>query len=266
MPKFACMELMWGGVEGAKLEPFLAEIAGLGFDGVALRGATLAPFFKDPAAFRTLLQRHHLALAASYLPVDRAAEWLAPLCEFLPQVGCSALIAHGGQASTDPERRAFAAKLDAYGARAAQFAVQLSYHHHSNSPFETLEQTELLLHVTDPKHVALFLDTGHATQDFAGHPAPTRARLLLERFPHRPRFVEFKAWTPDHGLASELGQGPLDLDAVVDWLVHAGHTRDTDWITLEQNAPTPDQTPAACAARSLAVAKASFARHAMAAR
>ena len=258
MIRFSCMELMWGGVAGAKLKPWLAEIAALGFDGAALRWATLQPYLHNSAVLAGLLKQHRLELAAAYLPIDQAGEQLQPLCELLRAVGCGSVVVHGGRAATDVARIEWAKRIDAMGAQATRLGVMLSYHHHSDSLFETLEQTELLLANSDPRHVGLFLDTGHATQDFQGHPVEHRARLLLERHATRARFVEFKAWTPERGLSSELGEGPLDLDGVVDWLVQANHT---GWITLEQNAPTPDSTPGACAARSLAFAKKSFQRY-----
>ncbi|MGH7142956.1 MAG: sugar phosphate isomerase/epimerase family protein [Planctomycetota bacterium] len=256
MIRFACMELMWGGVEGAKLDPFLAAIAAQGFDGGALRFATLQPLLADPAAFRARLDRHRLALAAAYLPLGEIAA-LDRCCDFLRSVGCEDLVLHGTPArDSGADPRALAREFDGFGARAAGHGVRLSFHHHAGTLFETLEEYAVLLEAADPAHLALFLDTGHATQDFAGHPVAERARLLLERFPTRPRMVEFKAWTPEHGLSSTLGSGPLDLAGVAAWLTAAGHR---GWITLEQNAPTPGATPVECAARSLAAARLSFA-------
>ncbi|MCZ7646467.1 MAG: TIM barrel protein [Planctomycetota bacterium] len=260
MLRFACMELMWGGVEGAKFPLWLDEVTVAGFEGIAVRAGTLQPFLDAPETLRGMLRERGLGLAGAYLRFDEAEAKLDTLCGLLRRLDCGDAILHGGRAASERDRLEAAIRIDALGARAASLGVRLSYHHHSESLFETLEETELLLARTDPRHVGLFLDTGHATQDFRGHPVAERAALLLRRHPARGRFVEFKAWTPERGLASELGAGPLDLDAVAAELVRLGHA---GWITLEQNAPTPGATPRACAARSLKAARACFERIAL---
>ncbi len=254
MPRFACMELMWGGVEGAKFEPWLREVRACGFEGVALRAATL----RGTDGARALLAKHNLKLAAAYLPLHDADAHLETLARALAELDCADVVLHGGARGGETERAAAAKRIEELGARAAKRGLRASYHHHSGTPFETLEEAEALLRGADPEHLAGFCDTGHATQDFAGHPAERRALLFLERNWARMRVLEFKGWTPERGLNSELGEGPCDLAALSRFLCER---RYASWIVLEQNAPAPGRLPRESAARSLAVARALFRVH-----
>lgn len=259
MVRFACMEIMWGGVEGPKFEPWLREVHGLGFEGVAVRAATLRSCGLDGAALQALFQRHGLDLAGVYLPLQDAGEHLETTCRWMQILGCPDLILHGGARGSEAGRAAAIRRIAGLGARAAALGIHASYHHHSGTPFETMEEAEALLRETHPGHVSGFCDTGHATQDFTGHPPEHRALLYLERNWPRMRFIEFKAWTPERGLSSELGEGPARLADVAAFLLAR---RYQGWITLEQNAPTPGSLPRDCAARSLTTAKALFQKHA----
>ncbi|MBA3710082.1 MAG: hypothetical protein H0W83_14830, partial [Planctomycetes bacterium] len=95
-PPFACMELMWGDVSGAKLEPWLDEIRAIGFTGVALRRTTLEPFFAEPARFAAMLASRGLALAGAYTTIDTPAAEIERACGFLRELGCRDLVLHGG--------------------------------------------------------------------------------------------------------------------------------------------------------------------------
>lgn len=261
MPRFACMELMWGGVPGEKFEPWVDELAALGFDGIATRAMYLDSYQRDPQSFSALMARKKLALACVMVRMDEADARVEGLLPWMKATGCSELVLHGGTTRNADERRDAAKKIEAIGKQAAAFGIGVSYHHHKNNCFVTMEEAEELLKLTDERYVGGFLDTGHATQDFDGHPIARRAVLLLERTWPRVRYVEFKAWTEAKGLSSELGEGPLDLDAVVEFLVQH---RYQGWITFEQNEATKGSTPGACAARGLGVARKLFQKHAAA--
>jgi len=250
------MELMWGEVSGARFEPWLDEVRDLGFDGVAMRAQYVEAYLTRPSDFARLLHTHELALAGVYLKLDEVERLFEPLCHWLPQVGCADLILYGGTAHTDAQRKTAARQIDSLGEQASKHRVTVSYHHHSGNMFETLEQTEALLQHAAPQHVGLFCDTGHCTQDFIGHPQALRARMLLERNWPRVRYIEFKDWSPERGLATELGQGRADFAAVAELLRSKEYA---GWITLEQNAPTPGSTPGACAGRNLQFSKGLFA-------
>ncbi|MBI3832592.1 MAG: TIM barrel protein [Planctomycetes bacterium] len=255
MPRFACMELMWGDVAGACFEAWLDEVRALGFEGVAVRSLYVQPFLAEPRAFAELLKKRRLALAGVYLRIDEAPAQLEGLCAFLKQNGCADLILYGGTAATEAERAAAAQQIDALGAQGAAHGIVTTYHHHSGNYFETLEQTEAFLQRTDPRHVGLFCDTGHAAQDFEGHPRARRALLFLERNWARVRYIEFKEWSAELGLSTELGHGQTDFEALAGLILRKHYP---GWITLEQNAPTPGSKPGECAGRSLRFAKKAF--------
>jgi sugar phosphate isomerase/epimerase len=249
------MELMWGDVSGARFEAWLDEVRALGFEGVAVRSMYVQPFLSEPRAFAELLKKRKLALAGVYLRIDEAPAQLDAICAFMNQTGCSDLILYGGTAATEAERAAAAKNIDALGAKAAAHGIVATYHHHSGNYFETMEQTEAFIQRTDPRHVGIFCDTGHAAQDFEGHPRERRALIFLERNWARVRYIEFKEWSPERGLSTELGQGPTDFDGIAALILRKNYP---GWITLEQNAPTPDSKPGECAGRSLRFAKKAF--------
>ncbi|MBA3710288.1 MAG: TIM barrel protein, partial [Planctomycetes bacterium] len=143
------------------------------------------------------------------------------------------------------------------GALAAPYGVRISFHHHTGVPFETYEETAQLLRDTDPQHVHLFCDTGHATKDFTEFPVARRAYELLSRHWDRLCYLEFKDWSPQAEFATDLGDGQADFTAIARLVVERGWDR---WIVLEQNAPANGSTPRQSAARSLRFAQQLFAR------
>ena len=255
------MELMFGDVSGEKLAPFLKDLKAAGFDGAALRFSTLKHFFGREKELNALLSSHGLALAGAYAPIDTDAAALEKFCALLQSAGCDNLCMHGGARKDGADgvasRAALAKLLDTRGAMARRYGVCVSFHHHCHVPFETFEETLELLESTDPKNVHLFLDSGHAEQDFQSLPLKTRGLELLKRCWPRVKYVEFKEWCPATGLNTELGGGSTDFVALAAYLLENNYP---GWITLEQNSPTPGSTPIECAARSLKFAKRAFAQ------
>ena len=254
--RFACMELMWGDVSGPALEPWLDEIAGIGFAGAALRRTTLLPFLDQPERIAGLLAARGLALAGTYATTDTPAADLERLCVLLRALGCRDLVLHGGARGGDAERTALARLLDERGAMAARHGVRVSFHHHTGVPIETYEETAWLLRATDPRHVHLFCDTGHATKDFSEFPPAERAPELLARHWDRVAYIEFKDWSPEREFATDLGLGLAGLRAAAELIVARGRR---GWIVLEQNAPAAGSTPRASAERGLRHARELFA-------
>ena len=259
LPKIACMELMFGDVSGEKLAPFLRDLKAAGFDGAALRFSTLKAYFESVDELKALLKSSGLELAGAYAPMDTDAADVEKLCALLQAVGCDNLCMHGGQRKDGAEgaatRAALAKLLDTRGAMARRYGVCVSFHHHCNVPFETFEETLELLETTDPKNVYLFLDSGHAEQDFKSLPLKTRGLELLKRCWPRVKYVEFKEWNPTTHLNTELGAGQTDFVALAAYLLEHNYP---GWITLEQNSPTAGATPIECAARSLKFARKAF--------
>jgi sugar phosphate isomerase/epimerase len=255
IPPIACMELMFGDVGGEKLAPWLKDIKAAGFEGAALRFSTLKHYFGRAPELHALLRANGLLLAGAYAPIETDAADVENLCALLQAVQCDNLCLHGGKRGGASERTALAHLLDGRGEMARRYGVCVSFHHHTHVPFETYEETAELLALTNPAHVHLFIDTGHAEKDFVGLPLGTRGLELARRHRARLKYVEFKEWNPQSDLATELGNGKTDFRALAAYLLETNYT---GWITLEQNGPTPGSTAIACAERSLKVARRAF--------
>jgi len=59
--------------------------------------------------------------------------------------------------------QSYGKKLDAFGAHLQQtYGITLAYHHHMGAYVESPQDIDQLMAVTDPQHVGLLFDTGHA--------------------------------------------------------------------------------------------------------
>jgi len=125
--------------------------------------------------------------------------------------------------------REIADVLNQMGEIALEHDILACYHNHTETVGETLEETEALVSMTDPAKFFGFLDAGHATKDFAGHPVAKRVAMFLARNWDRIRFIEFKDWSPEHDRNVVLGQGETDWDAVFGIIKKRGYS---GWITI----------------------------------
>lgn len=246
-PPLACMELMWGSVAGEKFEPWLREIAAIGFDGIGIREATVQPFYADPKSFTALLGRHGLALGAVYAEVHVDFPRYEALCRFMQAVNCENLVLYGGRGPAKKDREIMAQLMNHIASIAAPFDVVTMHHHHTSTFSETMEQTEHVLSLTNPETFGVFCDVGHATKDFAGHPEGKRAQIFMERNWPRVQMIEFKDWNPQGELSIELGQGRADYPSLFRFLDEKKYG---GWIVFEQNSPCGNKTPAQCAKNS----------------
>src|SRR5713226_8676547 len=170
-----------------------------------------------------------------------------------------------GQRGSDPISRAawiaLAESLDAAGEIASERGLQLAFHPHAGTAVEKSEEVSTLLEMTN---VALCLDTGHL---FLGGADPAQ---VARDAGTRVRHVHLK--DVDAGLAARvqsgdlpyaaavraglyrpLGQGDLDVRAVLDELRRAGYD---GWYVLEQDtaldaSPAPAEGPVRSARQSL---------------
>jgi len=234
------MSLMWGwcNLPTERLEPWLQEVRQAGYDGVACFEGELLRFAKE-APLGALLERHGLGLASVDFAVDRNFDRLRLVCETMKSLGARHLVTIGGLANKGADMREIADVLNRIGEIALEYDVLACFHNHTGHTGETLEETERLLSLTDPKKFFGFLDVGHATKDFAGHPRADRAALFLERNWDRIRFLEFKDWSVESDLATEVGAGETDYAKVFDVVKRRGYK---GWITVEQNGPTKGKT------------------------
>jgi sugar phosphate isomerase/epimerase len=241
------MSLMWGwDLPARKLGDWLADVKRAGYDGVATFENELFRLADDPS-----LQKQMDDLALPLASVDwfisRDFDRLKRVCEVMQSMNCRHLVALCGLAKKGADPQEIADLLSEAGELALSYGVWACYHNHTNDTGETLEQAEDLVGRTNPATFFGFLDVGHATKDFAGHPIEKRAAIFLERNWPRIRFIEFKDWSEQHDLNTEVGAGRCDYASVFRIMRDNGYS---GWITVEQNGPMGDKTPLACAAAS----------------
>jgi inosose dehydratase len=139
--------------------------------------------------------------------------------------------------------RAYAQRLDEFGAHLqSRYGIVLGYHHHMGAYVEAPEDIDTLMRMTDPRHVGLLFDTGHAYYGGAADPA-----ALLARHVHRVVHVHCKdvrpaiiaqarneGWSFLRGVLAGIftvpGDGVIDYDAVLSTLHGAGYE---GWIVVE---------------------------------
>jgi sugar phosphate isomerase/epimerase len=188
-----------------------------------------------------------LDVASVDVRITRDVDALRRTCEVMQRVGARHMVALGGEARRGADVDDVADLLNQMGEIALAYGIRAGYHNHTGDIGETLEATESLLSKTDPRTFFGFLDVGHATKDFVGHPVAQRAAIFLERNWDRIDFLEFKDWSEQHDLCTEIGAGRCDYDAVFRIVRERGYS---GWITVEQNGPMGDKTPLECARAS----------------
>jgi sugar phosphate isomerase/epimerase len=246
--RLACMSLMWGqgNLPNERVRPWLNDVVQAGYEGVACFEGELLRFLRD-LPFAALLQQLGLGLASVDFIIDRDFDRLRRVCEAMQSLGCRNMVLLGGLARRDADFAEIADLLNQIGEIARSFGIFVGFHNHTDHTGETLEETEHLLALTDPEKVSGFLDTGHATKDFAGHPTAERAALFLHRNWERIRFLEFKDWSPQSDLRTEVGAGEADWERIFRIVKERGYS---GWITVEQNGPSGGRTPLECAVAS----------------
>lgn len=143
----------------------------------------------------------------------------------------------------DAAWRDYGARLNAFGAHIQQrYGITLAYHHHMGAYVESPEDVDRLMGVTDPAHVGLLFDTGHAWFGGAGKPEE-----LLARHAKRVVHVHCKDVRPDvvaqarndgwsfltgvlHGTFTVPGDGVIDYGAVLRTLHDSGYQ---GWLVVE---------------------------------
>lgn len=246
--RLACMSLMWGqgNLPNERVQPWLDDILQAGYGGVACFESELLRFIRD-LPFAALLEQAGLGLASVDFIIDRDFDRLGRVCEAMHSLGCRNMVLLGGLARRHADFAEIADLLNQIGETARRYGISAGFHNHTDHTGETLEETERLFALTDPEKVSGFLDIGHATKDFAGYPAASRAALFLERNWERIRFLEFKDWSPKSDLRTEVGAGEADWGKIFQILKERDYS---GWITVEQNGPSEGRTPLECALAS----------------
>lgn len=219
---------------------YLDAAAEIGYQGVVLFDTSASAWFSRPAEYRRLLDDRGLQLAGVILRPGLDFQGTTRLVKWMADVGGEVMVI-SGRCGTEADWRIVLPILERHGELARQHGVRAVYHHHTGWIAETMEQTERLLADTDPARLGAMLDCGHATKDFRGR----SAEEYLRRNHHRIAYVEFKDWTSETDLNTEVGAGRCDFPGVARALRDL-HYR--GWIVVEQNPPQAD--PKASARRS----------------
>lgn len=281
-PKVAGAPISWGVSEspgwGYRMPPsrVLGEMRELGLDATELGPPGYLP--ADSLELRALLDANELRLAAGFLAVvlhepgrrRDALEEVKNEAALLAAAGADTLVVAAAFRADGYDRhetltregwKALAEALHAADDLAAELGVRLAFHPHAGTAVERSEEVSMLLETTN---VAVCLDTGHL---YLGGADP--AQIAREAGP-RVRHVHMKdvdaklatrvrsrdltyAGAVRAGVYRPLGQGDVDLRAVVDELAAAGYA---GWYVLEQDTaldadPAPSDGPVRSARQSL---------------
>lgn len=171
------------------------------------------------------------------------------------------------QALPDEDLRRFARHVDELALIVHEEAgLATAFHPHAAGWIETPDEVERLLERTDPERVGLVFDTAHHVYGCGVPDDGTLAADGVARFWGRIRTVHLKdcsaelaararaeGWPYDaavaRGLYCELGQGSVDVRAVLAALARRGYD---DWLTVEQDVFPGMGTPLESALRNRA--------------
>lgn len=270
--RFACAPCSWGVEDyadaswGQPYETILDEIAAGGY-----AGAELGPygyFPTDPDVLRPVLQRRHLEMLSSFVPVRLGDPSAAP-----------AVIAHIRQVGTlltalnapfivladaqSPRREKIAGRVPSDGSQSltagqwrevakvvaeaervsTDFGLDLVVHPHVATHIETPRETEQFFDAISATKVGLCLDTGHCYYG-GGDPVQEAGKYKhLLRYIHvkdinrsvldesHRQGLDFNA-AVQAGVFSQIGEGCVDLPAFFRTLVTNGYA---GWLVVEQD-------------------------------
>jgi inosose dehydratase len=275
--KIAAAPISWGVCEvpgwGKVLdrETVLAEMAELGVSATELGPPEYLP--TDPAELRVLLDSHGLTLVGGFLAVPlhdkssvdearRTAELLAACgAEVLVLAAATGLDGYDDRPElSDEEWATLVRTAGRIRDIAAEHGLRTVLHPHVGTHVETRDEVERF--VTD-SDLQLCLDTGHL---LIGGTDPVE---LAKRYPERIGHLHLKDVRADvadevragrlgyteavgRGMYVPLGQGDVDIEAVVRFVHEAGYD---GWFVLEQDTAlgerSPVDTPKLDTARSL---------------
>lgn len=164
------------------LDTVLDEGVAIGYEGFELGNK----FPSDPQALKALLAGRGLACVSGWYSgrlaedtLDEEVERCGAHMDKLRLNGCRVVVygevsrsiqgapdvalARRPRFRNDGEWRAYARRLDAFGEHLkAAYGLTLAYHHHMGAYVESPEDIDRLMALTDPAHVGLLFDTGHA--------------------------------------------------------------------------------------------------------
>ena len=225
-----------------EMKKILADL-GLRFVTVS-NGGPMAMQFEEPALRQKIVDEHL-----------RLVRWIKAF-------GCDHLKINTGrrrpEGTTRQDLVEMARTMNELGKRISDEGLRFGIHAHLWTQFQTRQEIDSLMELTDPKHVYLVLDTGHVTM--AGIDPVELARAYVSRIVefhmkdckpedrggHRGPTPAREGYT-DKGkrIFYELGAGGVDFPAIVALLRKHGWS---GWLTVELD--STDTTPRESAAAS----------------
>lgn len=244
MLRVGCQTFTWemlGDKWNGSVDDILTAVADAGYEGVEITNTMIGEYDDRPAAFAQAVKDRGLVLSAfAYAaptgftdPANRDSE-LAGAEKAMRFVGAFPGTVLGLGGASSPERTDVATKIghaaDYYnevGKRGKAAGVPVAFHPHSHhgSLFESREEYDLIMKLTDPETVKWNPDTGHIVrggQDLLD---------TLRRFASRIIHVHLKDADVDNNW-QPLGKGVCDMPAVLAFLESdLGYS---DWIVGEE--------------------------------
>lgn len=282
--KIANAPVSWGIFEFEGITPpypyeqVLDEIVETGYTGLELGPWGYLP--TDPDVLRPELEKRHLQLLSSYVPVklvDKSTHadgvnHALKVGRLLAALGANYIVLADNNGVV-PELIKQAGRVKVSRLNADQWddfaegvnliaktvhdelGLNVVFHHHVAGYVETAEETRQLMDRANPDLVGLCLDTGH------WHFAGGDALQAVKEYGERVRYLHLKDCDPEirqhcidnkldyfasteAGVFCELGKGDVDFPAIVAHMENLGYD---GWAIVEQDvlAATPDYPKAA---------------------
>ena len=206
---------------------FLDEASEIGYEGILAFDSTMPFWYNRPAELKRMLDQRKLELAAVIHQPSLDFRGTRRLVEFVKQLGEPTVVLSGRDGRAE-DWAIVLPILRRHGEIAAEHGLKTVYHHHTGWIAETMEQYERLLAESDPRYLGAMLDCGHATKDFVGH----SALEFFERHHDEIRYVEFKDFSPQTDLRTEVGRGTCDFEGIAAAIKKHGYA---GWVVVEQN-------------------------------
>ncbi|MBT2574944.1 myo-inosose-2 dehydratase [Bacillus sp. ISL-51] len=164
---------------GNTLQHLLSDIVVARFQGTEVGG-----FFPEPSILNKELGLRNLRIAGKWFSsfilrdgIEKTADEFTEQCKYLQEVGADVATVSEQTYSiqgldidvfkkkphfTDEEWETLCKGLNRLGKIADEHGLTLVYHHHLGTGVQTAEEVDRLMEHTDPAHVHLLYDTGHA--------------------------------------------------------------------------------------------------------
>ncbi len=262
-PPVSCHLITWG----QDFRTGLKEAAELGYTACETFTHIALEYEDKIGEFQELLGAHNFTLSALYgggrfsepAKRDEVVSYNERVAHFLVKMGADRIV-FGPGGPRDPEGTSLDALKEAArtindaAQRCFDLGVKACVHPHLGTEIQSRREIDAIMELTDPRYVYFCPDTAHLQKAGMG-PVEVmetyRERIayvhLKDVTPDAPDMSQFTAFTGTEALPifCELGLGPVDFPAVIDFL--RGMNYD-GWLTVEidKSTSTPKQSLRIC--------------------